>query len=595
MLRLTFVHGARVVAQFVPGVGEWIVGTAPQCQIRLPDVSVSRRHALVQGEAGEVWIEDLESKNGLVLGGDVVHRVRLRPGMQVQMGRSSLRVEEVPDDDAEPALAFDTTADPLGSASAHSATASTPGPQRSNVLRVIELVRAIERARVAGWTVDSRRSVLEDAAPILGADSLAQWSRHGRASSLELVLSLGNVPTPEERSQLHALALGLSRPGMRSQGRLLVGGDPLRGHYLGAILDRDTAVTEWRLAAFDHLARELLELPEGESHRMVAADAALRLPSGYVLGPSPAARRLRDELERAVRHRGPVVLILGPAGSGKDDLAQVIHDSRPETRTEPLVPINCTAIAPDLIEAQLFGVKKGVATGVDGQRGLFVEVGAGTIFLDEIGDASPDLQVKLLRVLESGDVFAVGASSPVKSRARVVAATNRDLRALVDQGHFREDLRQRLSGCVVEVPALAERREDLEQLVTSLVGRHAATYGKTIRGVSQGALDRLTANAERCEIRVLSQQIEAAVRDCPSGGHLEARNIPDLNPSASRGVAPSTPEFAAPPASSGITLAEEQAEMMRRRVAHALAENRGNVARTARALGVSRDTVYKYR
>jgi DNA-binding NtrC family response regulator/pSer/pThr/pTyr-binding forkhead associated (FHA) protein len=589
MLRLTFLHGGRVAARFVPRAGEWLVGTGQDCRIRLPDASVSRRHAVVRVDASGAWIEDLASKNGLVHGGESVRRVSLTPGVQVALGRSTLLVEDVPEDDTEPALAFEVAEAAGDPASSASATASAPGPLRSTVLQVIELVREVERARASGWTADIRRKLLEQAGGVLGTSSLTQWSRSGRSKSLELVLSLGEVPTATQRDGLHQMALGLSRPSIRCQDRLLVGGDPSRGHYLGAVLGCDVALTEWRLAAFEHLAREILDLPADEASWIAPDDAVLRLPAGYVLGPSIAASRLRGDLERAVRHRGSVVLIVGPAGSGKDDLARAIHDSRRETRGEPLVPINCTAIPPDLIEAQLFGVKRGTATGVDAQRGLFLEIGGGTIFLDEIGDASPDLQMKLLRVLESGDVFAVGASSPVKSKARVVAATNRDLRTLVEQGRFREDLRQRLSGCVVEVPALAQRLEDLDQLVTSLAGRHAATYAKPIRGISQGALDRLRANARHCQIRELSQQIEAAVRDCSSGGHLEARHVPEWKQHGSRVASPQPSE------SPAAGLADEAIELMRRRVAAALAESQGNVASAARALRVSRDTIYKYR
>src|SRR5690606_13387847 len=205
------------------------------------------------------------------------------------------------------------------------------------------------------------------------------------------------------------------------------------------------------------------------------------------------------------------VLIRGETGTGKELIARAIHE-RSGRRARPLVALNCGAIAPGLVESELFGHEKGAFTGAIARKiGRFEQADGGTLFLDEIGDLPPDLQVKLLRVLQEGEVVRVGAGQPVRVNVRVVAATHRDLAAMVQRGQFRQDLYYRLNVFPVAVPALRDRAEDIPDLVRHFTALYAARQGKRIETVPPALLERLSRFPWPGNIRELANVIERSV------------------------------------------------------------------------------------
>src|SRR5450631_817947 len=205
------------------------------------------------------------------------------------------------------------------------------------------------------------------------------------------------------------------------------------------------------------------------------------------------------------------VLISGPSGAGKELIARAIHGSG-ERRAKPFVAVNCGAIPDNLVESLLFGHEKGAFTGAtDRHTGKFVEASGGTLFLDEVGELPPAAQVKLLRAIQEGEVEPVGARKPVKVDARIISATNRDLTADVTAGRFREDLFYRLHVFPITVPALAERPEDIAELVRHFLARFAAEEGKRIRTISAQALGLLTAYRWPGNVRQLENAVFRAV------------------------------------------------------------------------------------
>jgi transcriptional regulator with GAF, ATPase, and Fis domain len=195
-------------------------------------------------------------------------------------------------------------------------------------------------------------------------------------------------------------------------------------------------------------------------------------------GREPAMRRLVELLKR-VASSHLAVTVLGESGTGKELVARAVHAASPRAR-QPFVPINCGALAPAVIESELFGHEKGAFTGAESKhRGAFEEAHGGTLFLDEVGELPLELQARLLRVLDSGEVKPVGASRPFHVDVRVVAATHRELRARVRQGKFREDLYYRLAAMPLVVPPLRSRRGDIRLLAEHFVRLHAPK-GQTV-------------------------------------------------------------------------------------------------------------------
>jgi DNA-binding NtrC family response regulator len=232
-----------------------------------------------------------------------------------------------------------------------------------------------------------------------------------------------------------------------------------------------------------------------------------------VVGRTPAMRSV-IEMARRVAPTPSTVLIAGESGTGKELLARAIHRFAQAARPTDgrFVAINCAAIPHDLIENQLFGHRKGAFTGADrDSAGLFAGAGAGTVFLDEIGELPPPTQAKLLRTIEQKEVMPVGADEPVRVDARIIAATNKDLAKEVEAGRFREDLFYRLNVVVLKLPPLRDRREDIPELVEYLLSKHAVAIGKKVTGVTHEAMQLLQACPWKGNIRELDNALQRAV------------------------------------------------------------------------------------
>jgi len=240
-------------------------------------------------------------------------------------------------------------------------------------------------------------------------------------------------------------------------------------------------------------------------HREIAQEHG----GDQLVGTSPALRLALQTLEK-VAPAQTTVLLLGETGTGKELLARAVHAGSPR-RHRPFIRVDCGAIAPGLVESELFGHERGSFTGALQQRlGRFELAHGGSLFLDEVGEIPLDVQVKLLRVLQEGELERVGGGTPIRTDVRVIAATNRDLQADVAAGRFRADLYYRLSAFPVRVPPLRERLEDLPQLVDHLLAKLQRKLGRRLRGLTPGSLERLRAHAWPGNVRELQNVIERA-------------------------------------------------------------------------------------
>ena len=257
-------------------------------------------------------------------------------------------------------------------------------------------------------------------------------------------------------------------------------------------------------------------LMEQERVRLEAQNAYLleEIRSGHnfgnIVGHSRALEEVLDKV-RLVAGTDSSVLVLGETGTGKELIARAIHSSSPR-KAQPLIKVNCSALPTGLIESELFGHEKGAFTGATEKRiGRFELANGGTIFLDEIGEVSAEVQLKLLRVLQEREFERLGGRETIKVDVRVIAATNRDLRRAVFEGALREDLYYRLSVFPLRVPPLRERTEDIPLLVHYFVGRHATRIGRRISRVPKAAMERLVAYPWPGNVRELENVIERAV------------------------------------------------------------------------------------
>ncbi len=308
--------------------------------------------------------------------------------------------------------------------------------------------------------------------------------------------------------------------------------------------------------------------------------AAKQVGRARIIGNSARMQDLFDKLDRLQRSSA-TVLITGENGTGKELIARTVHEES-DRADAPFVAVNCSAFNENLLESEMFGHKKGAFTDARTDRaGLFEKANGGTLFLDEIGDMSPALQVKLLRTLQDGHVVPVGATSGIDVDVRIVAATNRDLTAMVEEGRFREDLFYRINVFALSIPALRERADDIPALCSQFLADLSKKHGDEKR-LTPAAIDRLMSHTWPGNVRELQNEIERAWIMTGKRTEIDADDV-----LAKQRVTPnqSTPSG---DVLMGRTLPEAVEAVERRLIALQLEEAKGNKSQAARALGISR-------
>jgi PAS domain S-box-containing protein len=305
-----------------------------------------------------------------------------------------------------------------------------------------------------------------------------------------------------------------------------------------------------------------------------------RFEIGDLVSRSPSMRRLFEILPQLAASES-TVLIQGETGTGKELAARAIHSLSPRNKG-PFVAINCGALPDTLLESELFGYKAGAFTGANRDKpGLFARASGGTLLLDEIGEITPALQVRLLKVLQDRLYEPLGGTQTVKANVRVITATHRDLAALVKKGTFRQDLFYRINVIRVEIPALRRRKEDIPLLVEHFIERFNRLQGRTVAGVAPEVMALLLAHDYPGNVRELENLIEHAFVLCGEG-RIESRHLP----SEFLGVAAPAPS-AAPDYRGSVQEAETQS------IREALRRNRFNRLAAARDLGMHKSTLFR--
>jgi two-component system response regulator HydG len=281
------------------------------------------------------------------------------------------------------------------------------------------------------------------------------------------------------------------------------------------------------------------------------------------------------------------VLIMGETGTGKELIAQAIHQNSPRKK-KPFVPLNCAALSEHLLESELFGHVRGAFTDAASDRvGRFEYAHGGTLFLDEVGDTPMATQIKLLRVLENGEITRIGENKPIQVNVRVLSATNRDLEQLIETGVFRRDLYHRLKVVTVELPRLAERRDDIIPLIDHFRRIFARKHGKPVKGISGAASRRLVEFDWPGNVRQVRNFVESMVV-VDADGILD---VDDLPPELAD-VQGDTPA-PAPAAGPSHLIGQPLAEIERWAIEQTLRLAGGNREETAQILGIGARTLYR--
>jgi DNA-binding NtrC family response regulator len=340
--------------------------------------------------------------------------------------------------------------------------------------------------------------------------------------------------------------------------------------------------------SLDHLAAivqkvMVLQSLRAENQRL-REELDRRYQFDNIIGRSPAMREIFHTVERVAPTRA-TVLLAGESGVGKDMIARAIHQHSPR-KSHAFVKINCTALPENLMESELFGYEKGAFTGASASKpGKFEQADQGTAFLDEIGDVPGNIQVKLLRILQERQFERLGSNVTRNVDVRVIAATNVDLRAALEEGRFREDLYYRLNVVPISIPPLRERKEDIPFLAIHFVDKLSKDLGASAKEISAPALDRLLSHSWPGNVRELENTIERSLV-LASGEILQPADIRIEAPRNSSAVASQQ----APLLPEGETLEHWEQMMIR----EALRRANGNKSQAARILGLTRNAL-RYR
>ena len=494
---LLAISGPRLCERFPLRDGETHIGRSPHSAIQLDDPGIAWDHCVVQLSADRYRILDRRTATGTFVNGKRILEHTLEQGDQVSIGETVLLYREEPAIQAGlPAaqtLLRTCALQFLFRALASSENPAVRGVVESQLLRLIgDLAPVIGGAVLLGHDAAELRAASESrdpASPLVSALA-ARVCREGPVADA----AIGYVAVPlYVRGEIAGLIAAHFPP--PESARLGEHADTLAAIATLGAMALETVREVERLNTEKALLVERLE-GEGSASGMVGKSAALQ--------------KLMQMVGR-VAASDASVLLLGESGTGKEMVAHAIHRSSARAG-RAFVAINCAALTETLLESELFGHEKGAFTGATAQKKGKLEIAeGGTVFLDEIGELAPQLQAKLLRVLQEREFERVGGTRTLKLDLRLIAATNRDLAAEVRRGAFREDLYHRLNVVALQLPPLRERIEDIPALAAHFLERTAARCARRVRGISPEALVHLTAYPWPGNVRELENAIERAV------------------------------------------------------------------------------------
>ncbi|MFZ5471071.1 MAG: sigma 54-interacting transcriptional regulator [Myxococcota bacterium] len=531
MPELVFFRRGDEVLRFSLERARVVLGRGEKSDVVIPDPEVSRQQVALFAEEDKWWLEDL-SGHGTVVAGEKEERTALADGADIALGQWRAVFRE-------------------RTASDHSEQATEAGAQTTELLPKDSPTSKYQAAQVRV------RQGPREAVHKLSADAFTV----GKDGSNDLVL--------EDRfcSSRH---LKVSRRDGLFQ---VVDQGSTNGTFVGNV-----RVYEAEVPLFTTLRI-------GETELVLEPTSTAKPETSFrgLIGSDPSMRQLAELIEK-VAPSSAAVAILGESGTGKELVARAVHACSLRAQ-EAFIPVNCAAISEELIESELFGHEKGAFTGaVNARKGAFEEADGGTLFLDEIGELPVDLQAKLLRALESGEIKRVGASRPMTVDTRIVAATNRDLMGAVRAGTFREDLYYRLCVIPLHLPPLRNRRGDIMTLAEHFV-RQFAPRGQTVR-FAASALDRLQTHHWPGNIRELRNVVHRALL-LRKGPMIEAGDLSfdvEVNPEVG---------LAVPGLAPGMTLEQMLEKLERQIIEAALRRYDNSRERVAKELGVARSTLFK--
>ena len=588
--------------------GVHAVGSSRDADIMLPVTGISRRHARFVVTANELAVEDLDSTNGTAVDGVLVTgRMGVPARAEVRFGPVRLQVEAVTPDDGALALVFDSVSsmDPSSLLSALDPDKSTlmvghdsPAFARHWLSCIEGLLARLDQTGQGG--LERALAHLGETLDVLGCCAV-RWTADHAALALAVWGEIHEIPSFVQAKRLvahdseraeYGTAFFEDDPSLSVIVAKGPGDDCLGIVLWGDFAGRLASATLLRilLRLIEPLCRRSSshDAPQGdEDGRREASLPTLVFPSWYRFATSAPMVALYDKMRQLAMSDIPV-LIRGETGVGKELIARALHDSS-QRRGGPFVAVNCAAIPAELLEAEMFGVERGVATGVDARVGKFCRAEQGTIFLDEIGEMAPALQAKLLRVLQEKEIQPVGGA-PQAIDVRIIAATNVDLSRHMTEGKLRNDLYFRLAGWLLEVPALRERSEDIAGLVEHFVRRFASESGIRIRGLTLAALRVLTAYDWPGNVRELEHEIRQVVYMSSSGDVIDAER---LSLSRRPSVASRDPVEGLVAGLESLAL-EPAIQAIEERLIRAALERAGGVkVEAARLLGLSRNGLDK--
>ena len=400
-----------------------------------------------------------------------------------------------------------------------------------------------------------------------------------------------------ERDRYDFILCDIKMPNMGGMEFLEAARDKLNGTtviMMSAYGSIDTAIGAMKLGAYDYISKPFktdevyLTLKKAEERESLKKENRLLKERiqiiegdfnfGNMVAKSKAMRDIFQLAEKAAQYK-TTVLILGDSGTGKELVARGIHQSSQRSEA-PLVPVNCGGIPETLLESELFGYKKGAFTGADrNKKGLFQEAEGGTILLDEIGELSLPLQVKLLRVLQENEIRPIGESKSMKIDVRVVAATAKNLKEEVRKGTFREDLYYRLNVLTIKLPPLKQRSEDIPLLCKHFIHRFNKILGKGVKGLTPAAMARLLDYRWPGNVRELENVIERAMVIADDSRLLAKHLFLEQTRDGS--------DIQAPVIFEGLSLKNAQKVVEKDLITRALQETGGNRTRASRLLEIS--------